>query len=290
MLLDCNTLKQNLGLSRCNRFPAQPRTMITTGPDFKLTPVQLATEASAKAALQAAILAGYANRIYLWPFFVGFENISEEAVFEDNPLAYMHVRDGNYRFRFLIKESLCLHRAMYTHRATNGRAFIYDSENQLIGTRDAEDNFYGFTIQTLTTEKLQISDGTVTSKSPIVLALANNLELDLAGGIIQAPFINTLERLADVKLTIVGAPSATTIKVRVVVECDDTPVNGLIDDDFLLRTDAGVIQNITGVTEVDGEYTLTGTGLVSGTLTLVAPDVLSVTAYEAQKPATVTIA
>lgn len=281
MLLDCNTTKQNLGLSRCNRLPAQPRSMITTGLDFKLTPVQLASEAAAKLALQNAIVAGYANRIFLWPFFVGFENISEEAVFEDNPLAYMHVRDGNYRFRFMIKESLCLHKRMYTHRANNGRAFIFDVENQLIGTLDSAGNFMGLSVQTLATEKFMLSDGTVSSKSPVVLALSNNLELDLNGGIIQAPFVNTLQRLTDVKLTVVGVPTATTIKVKVLVECDDTPVNGLILADFLLLTTAGAVQTITGLAEVDGLYTLSGTAFVEGSLTLDPPATLSIQAYEA---------
>lgn len=287
-LLDCNTAKKNIGLTNCNRLPAMLRGMITTPEDFKLTPTNLASDSAAKTALQNAILNPLASRIFLWPFFVAYENISEEAVFEDNPLAYMHVRDGNYRFRFMAKESLYLHKNMYTHRANSGRAYLFDIENQLIGTKDADGNFYGLKINTLATEKFQFSDGSNTTKSPIVLALANNLELDLDGGIIQAGFVNTLERLVSVKITIVSATS-TTIKAKVAVEGDDTPVNGLALADFVLTTTAGAAQTITGMTEVNGEYTLTGTAFVDGFLDLKDPNVLSIQAYEAVAPATVDV-
>lgn len=279
--LACNSDKKNLGLTRCNKLPAIPRSIITTPDDFKLTPTQLLTPAATKAALQAALLAGIAQRIYLWPNFVGYEDVSEEAIYESNALAYLAVRDGNYRFKFMIKESLCFHKNMFSHRATNGRAFIFDKLNQLFGTSDDDGNFMGFSIQLLNTEKLKISDGTVSTKSPLLLALADNLEIDQNGALLDASFVNTLTRLSDVTLEIVSA-SATTIVVKVYITCDpDTPVNGLDDSDFVLLDSDGNSQTISGATEDDGTYTLTGSGLETGTLNLVAAADLSVPGYEA---------
>lgn len=280
MSLDCNITKKNLGLSKCNKLPSLIKSIITTPSTFKLTPVQLLTETATKTALQNALLTGKANRIYLWPNFVGFENISQEAVYEDNPLAYIPVRDGNYRFKFHIKESLCFHKAMYTHRANSGRAFLFDVENQLIGTQDSDGNFYGLSIQNLNTEKLMFSDGSVSTKSPILLALADNKELDLNGALLDASFINTLTRLTDVTLEVVSA-SATTIVVKVYVTCDETPVNGLDDADFVVLDNAGAAQTISGVTEDDGTYTLTGSSIDTGTINLVEAADLTVPGYEA---------
>lgn len=278
--MDCNTIKKPLGVTRCNKLPAMPKTMITTALGFKFTAAQVASPALMEAALQAAILAGQATRVHVWPNFVSFENISEEPVYEETPLAFIPVRDGNYRFRFGIKQSLCLHKAMFSHRASSGRAFLFDVENQLVGTTDSDGNFMGFTIQLLHTEKLMISDGTVSTKSPIVLALADNKELDESGGIVDAPFVNTVSRLTEVTLTIVSA-SETEIVVTVEVTCDGTPVNGLVAADFVLLDEDGDAQTITGASEEDGTYTLTGAGLVDGTLNLDEPADLSVQAYEA---------
>jgi len=279
-MADCNTEKKGLGVSRCVKLPGLIKSMITTPVGFFFTAAQVADEDLFEAALQAAILDTESNRVHVWPNFVMFEDISEAAVYEDTPLAYLAVRDGNYRFRVGVKESMCLHRAMFTHRAVNGRVFLFDGENQLIGTQDAAGNFYGFTIQLLHTEKMKFSDGTVSTKSPILLALGNNKELDEDGAIVAAPFFNTVDRLTDVKLTLVSA-IPTKIIVTAEIECDGTALNGLVLADFVFLDEAGSPQTITSVTEVDGTYTLNKSGTFgNGTLSLEAPDALSIQAYE----------
>lgn len=281
----CNVTKDNLGLSTCNKLPALIRSIITTPDDFVLT----AAEAAVSTNWQDALIDVASDRIYLWPNFVGFEDMSEKEVYEDTPLAYLAVRDGKYRFRFDIKESLCFHKAMYSHRSNHGRAFLFDIENQLVGTLDENGDIQGFSIQLLNTEKMKFSDGKVSTKSSIVLALQNNLELDQAGVLLDASFVNNLKRLTDVTITIVSA-IATKIVCTVAVTCDGTPVNGLVKADFsLVKASDGTAQTISSSTEVDGEYTLNGSGLVNGSLSLVAPSVLSIEAYESDT-ATVTVA
>lgn len=277
MAFDCNVVKKGLGPSSCNKLPSLIRGMITTGKNFALTE----EEAADPAVWQAALYASGAARIYLWPNFVGFENLSEEAVYEDLPLGLLHVRDGNYRFRFHIKESLCLHKKMFTHRATSGRAFLIDVENNIIGTLDSDGNFRGLSIQLLNTEKLVISDGTVSTKSPIYLALANNKELDADGAMIDGSFVNTLTPITDAKLTIESA-SDTEVVFTVTNECDGINISGLLDADFEMLDAVGDDQDIAVVENDDGTYTATGVGLVTGTLGFArTPDLLTVPGYEA---------
>src|SRR5690606_23372110 len=171
--MDCNVVKKNLGLVTCNKLPQLIRGMITTPNTFSLTEAQALVAAN----WQNALIAEASERAHYWPPFINFENISEEAVYEDLPLGYLAVRDGNYRFRFGIKQNLCIHKAMFTHRSNQGRAFLYDTENQLIGTMDSNGNIRGLSIQLLHTEKMIFSDGSVSTKSPIVLALLDNKEL-----------------------------------------------------------------------------------------------------------------
>lgn len=284
---ECDVVvKKNLGLSRCNALPALPKAMIWTPDDFFLTPTQAALAAS----WQTAMLTGINTRIFLFPPFVSFEALSTPAVYEETPLAYLAVRDGNYRFRFGIKQNLCLHKAMFSHRGNTGRVFLIDVENQILGTEDADGNFRGLSLQLFNTEKLLISDGTVSTKSPVVVALADNTEIDANGALQAFPFFNTLERLTDVTLTIVGNPTANSLVFDAKQSCDSTPVSGLILADIIFTKADGVAQTTPATSLVEsvnvpGRYTLSkvaGTAWADGLLNLVAPSLLSIQAYESE--------
>lgn len=280
----CITDKKNMGVSRCNKLPQTMRSMITTPIGFSCTPEQ----AIDPDFWQDACLSGKATRIYIWPDFVNVEDKSEEAVYEQTPLATLVVRDGRYQYLLQISQNLCLHKAMFTHRQKNGRVFIFDIANQLFCTEDSDGNLRGFSIQLLHTEKLKISNGQVATKSPIYLALENNLEIDEHGVLIDAAFINDLDRLTDVTLEVISAAD-DEIVVKVYVACDGTPLNGLVKEDFVLLKADGDVQAIVALTEDDGTYTLTGVAWVTGSIDLVAAADLSVTAYESTGEQTVTI-
>lgn len=284
--MECDVVKKNLGLSRCNKLPKLPNGMIETPGNFV---IPAATIASGPAAiltyLQSSLLAVEANRSYYWPPFDSYEDISEAAVYQDGPLSYRQVRDGNYRFRFGITQNMCLHKAMFTHRATSGRVILIDVENQLIGTELSNGDFAGLSIQMLNTEKLKFSDGSVATESPIVVALRNNKELDKNGAILDGTdIIGELYRIVDVELALVGDNTATLMTVDVSAICDGTAISGLVTADFLLvDNDDGATHAITSATEsttVPGRYAIVGVAFEASTLTLKAPSVLSVKAYE----------
>lgn len=285
--------KTNLGLAQCAKLPGMIKGMITTPANFKAT----ALEAVDSTFWQDALLALASNRIYLWPDFVNFTDQSEAAVYENTPLAVMAVRDGRYMFRFDIKENLCLHKAMFTHRAISGRVFFIDDQNQLIGTTDDAGDFMGFSVMLLHTEKLMFSNGTVSTKSPVYVVLRDNLELDRSGALVDASFVNTLARLTDVTLTIVGSPTANSLVVDVKVTCDETGVSGLAIADFVLLKADGTAQTTPPTTAVEsstvpGRYTISkvaGTAWADGTLDLVAASALTVEGYESTGPVTVDV-
>lgn len=295
--MSCTTKKKNLGKSKCNQLPALPKCMITTPSDFKLEPADYANAAALKTALQTAIKAGIAQRIYLWPLFSEVEMLSEEAQYQDTPLQLIPTRDGQYRFRFHITKNLALHRAMYTHRAVNdGRVFIFDLDNQLFGTEDVDGNIQGFSLALLHTEKMRWSDGAIPSSSPVYVCLADNEEIDESGVLLDGNVVNQLERLTDVEIVLAGSSSfdASEFVVDVRQSMDkDVPVSGLVTADFIKYAANGVdTEALTAAEDVNvpGRYTLTATvAFTSGTLTLRAPSQLTITAYECPEPLEVTI-
>lgn len=288
--MDACAPKKNLGLAKCAKLPNMIKGMITTPETFSVAEADLTDFDFWQDALLSE-----ENRIYLWPDFVNFADQSEAAVYENTPLAVMAVRDGRYNYRFEIKENLCLHKAMFTHRAISGRVFFIDVDNQILGTEDADGNFMGFSVQLLHTEKLMISNGTVSTKSPVIVVLRDNLELDQNGALLDASsFINALVRLTDVTLTIIGNPTANSLVVDVKVTCDDTPVNGLVIGDFVLLKTDGTAQTTppTTATEVNGRYTISkvaGTAWADGTLDLVSSETLSVPGFESEGAVTVDV-
>lgn len=276
---DCVVVQQNLGVTRCTKLTQLPKGMITTPDDFRFT----AAQAVDPTFWQAALLAD--NGVYLWPLFVGFEDKSEEAVYEKNALATIKVRNGRYEFNFFVKQDMCTHRAMHSHRANSGRVILWDLENQLTVTETGADEFAGMTIQMLDTLKLKISDGSVSTKSPLYLVLADSEEIDAAGVIFDGGAsganIGSLDRLTDVTITL-GALTTTDVTLSVAVTCDGTPVLGLVAADFVFIKDSdSSAQAKTLVDHGDGSYTLhSGTAFVDGSVSLVSPAALTVKAYD----------
>jgi hypothetical protein len=277
---DCVILKKNLGISKCNSLPELIKGMITTPAGFFLTP----TNALLQAQWQAALLASASNRIYLWPRFKMFENVSEDAVYEENELSSLKVRDGRYRFKVSVRESLCLHKAMFTHSGNaSQKVFFIDNENQIIGTTE-NGNFVGFDIELLNVEKLKFNDGKVSTKTPIYVVLSDNKEMDLNGTIVNTNgFVNALFSIVDVDVTQVGSATTSLIRVTVKATCDGTSVDGLVAADFSVVSSGGTVRTISTVTQAtDGTYSINSAAAftVGDIVNIRAASLLSIPGYE----------
>lgn len=274
-------VKKNFGRSRCNTLPNLPSGMITTDDDVVIPAATLADPATLLTFLNQQILLGKA---WYWPPFASFENISQEAVYEDSPLAYLPVIDGNYRFRFGISENICIHKAMYTHRSLNkGKVILIDKKNQLLLTETANGDGTGLSMQMLHTEKFIFNDGSVSTKSPVLVALQNNLEIDSTGFMVVFPYVSQLHRIVDASFTL-DSVSSGEIVVTVAAECDGTPILGLVSGDFVFTDEDGNDIAVTAAEEGDGVYTLTGS-FEDGYLNLVPASDLSIEAYAGEEVA-----
>ena len=285
MALSCIDSKLNLGVSECKKVPQLLKGMITTPGDYTIT----ATDAATSTKWQTDLLLTAGARIYLWPqWAVNYENISEEQVLEETPLTAIGSRPGQYRFRFMFRENLELHKAMYSHRGSSGRVFLIDNENKIIGTSDDDGvTLKGLLLDNLLTEKLFFNDGAAVSKTPVSIFLADNTDLDVRGWMIEATsFINSLIPLTSVVLAEVGTPTSTEIIVSVKSVLDNVPIIGLVQADFDVAEGS-----VSGVTEpnADGIYTIAGTTFATGTVNLVTAATLSIQGYESSGAITITI-
>lgn len=278
----CADPKKNLGKNKCIKVPQLFAAMIETPNSFALTEANLASAAALKTALQDAIKNAVDLRIYKWPKFSRMEPNSEETKYVESPNGTRKARDGRYRFRHFVQAALCSHKAMFTHTTTEGRIIYIDLEGNWLLTQDSNGDYRGLSIDLLNVEKLKLSSGDDLTETPIYVSLANNLEIDENGYLFNYPGVyEELEPLTDVLIEVV-VTSATVLTVTVTNKCDGTPVSGLVQADFTIKTTAGAAQVPTAFAEsTDGVYTITkGTNFVDGNLNLVTPDNLTLDAYE----------
>lgn len=278
--MSCATeTKKSVNLVACNEWPKQMKTGIWTPKNFTIPAATAADPAPLKAYIQAALITTtVASRIYQYPIMDVVTDVSEAKVrVQRSTGRTIPVREGLKRFDIEWSINMCLHRAMFTHRTRTGRWIWIDSEDNYVFTKLSTGAFAGFTISLFDTDSIKFNDGANPSVSPAFLELSNPNELNQNGYMNAAAFTDELNILADVTVTQI-AGTTTVITVDVKIACDDTAVLGLVTGDFSVKTAAGAAQVVVAaaVSATPGRYTLTGTGLVTGTVAI-----LSTSLYEA---------
>lgn len=280
--MGCESDKKNLGVDKCTDLPTLIRGIITTPPDFKGTAAEIVTQTF----WQNAIADDKNSRIFLWPKFATVpEDRSTETIYEDNPVSFSHILDGRYRWMGHISKSLCFHKAAFSHRSSTDRVFLIDGKNNIIGTYVGDNltgdpQYAGFSLDLLNIENLKFSDGSVSTKTPILVALADPMEFNdpvYGAYMFKVSFLNLLAPLTDVEIEVLAEVTAK-ITIKVTTKCDGSPVTGLVKADFEVTTTLGAAQVIDTVVETeDGTYEVNhATAFVDGFISLVDPQTLSV--------------
>lgn len=277
----------NLGYSQCVEFLQFPKGMIEMPQNARIPKATVDQGTAAILAfIQDKLLAPYAERWYFWPDFDNVEPNMKDTAYEDTVLSYTDVDPGAYRWRIFISQGMCMHKRMFTHRRKNGRILLIDKAGKAQGTQFDNGDITGLSIQLLNPENIRFTDGaSVSTASPLMLALRDTYEINKYGVLLN---INTSElyRISDVGLVQVGATGAALIVVDVKTACDKLPLSGLAADgsDFLLLdNDNGAVHAITSSVEnvnIPGRYNLVGVAFEASKLSLKAPSLLSIQAYE----------
>lgn len=288
MLEVCETdNRKNVGKTRCGAKPFAPAWMLVTPTNFYITEANLATVALLKAALQTALKATKLNRVYKFPTFTRIEDKSLAALYVENAHGSNVVHNGRERFTAFLSESLCTHKAMYSHSWQNdGRVILGDLRGQIRLIKGSDGNYRGERINLLNVENLKVSKGEDATETPIYLSLLDPTELNESGYLFDAGQVyNELEPLTDVTLT-VSVVDTDNLRVYVRNACDGSYISGLVQADFVVTTTAGASQVLSAfatANDADGNpyYTLTkASDFADGYVNLVAASALTLDAYE----------
>lgn len=285
MAVNCLDQKQNLGASQCKKAPQLLRRIISTPDNYTITAVLAATAAQ----WQSDILLPAGQRIYWWPLGVNFEDVSSDETREDTPISSLQVFPGQHRWRLFFQENMELHKRMYSHTGSAGRAFVIDHEGKIIGTSDDGGvTLKGFDLDEINVAKLKLNDGSAATKSAVTLYCTNNLELDANGYFVEgSSFLSDVSSLTSVVLAEVSA-TATNVFVSVKSALDNVPISGLVLADFDISL-TGTVTTSTETPAASGIYDLAGTSLATGTVNLVAASALTIQAYESTGAVAITI-
>jgi len=245
------------------------------------------TDAQTESKWDDAIKAG---DLIPFPLVFSTENSDEDTVYDTGSAGKQHkIREGKSVNTYNHITTLCVHKNLRSYDGFKGGYFAVDENENILGTSSDGVKFEPITIDTLSVNKMSASDGSNARYTPVHIIDSNPAEFNDRGASFKVSWnIKRKEGLKPVSLGIVSA-SATEIIVNALVSCDGTPVSGLDVADFILETG----QTISGAVEsatILGQYTLSGTGLVSGTLNLAAPSVLSINGFQSEGSVTVTIA
>jgi hypothetical protein len=284
--------KRNIGgNSKLNKLPKLFKYMIVVPNNFSLEAADYATAAALKTALQTAIKAAAADRIYLFPAIVKCEDLTQETTYDDSPLDTQDVYDGQYRFKLHHSKNMFTVKDLATHYYKNEyRAIMVDLEGKGFLTELSDGSLSGASIALLKPEKIDISDGSNNTTSPMYLCLADPKDWNERGRLLDfSSVIREIEPLVDVKISLVDgdAFAAAGFEVDVKVESDGTPVSGLLLADFILYATDGVTEQVITSTAEDanisGRYNIVAPGgnlFEDGVLALRAASALTVSPFE----------
>jgi len=285
--MSCEAQK-TIGVSDCKILPQYFKGFAITNKEYTMT----AEEAIERTHWEDDIASGDITLFPTWAFST--ENISSEPITEESPLSMIEVHPGNYRIKFSFVTDINQHTAMYSWNNASGRALLVDNNNKIWGTsQDSGANIKGLLLDRVHVEKLFINDGSVSSKSVVNLYFIDNTELDLrAQDIDGSSFVNSLVPLSPAILTISGTPSATEVIFTAATSNNNktTAISGLTLPDINLVDTSGIAQAPSGLAEpgvTAGLYTITGTGLVTGELSLTVPTLVG--PYKTDTAVTVTV-
>lgn len=256
--------------------------------------------AKLKATVDALIQSG---DVIPFPKLKTLENQSTGAAYEDSPLGRTTVSNGQIIMLANIEANSELYTKIESFTGASGYdIFFLTDPGSFIFHKNEDDSLGGFSLDNFNVENPTLNDGAVAEKAPINITL-DDINEWRKERVVFRPSYNAkrLRALSDVVIEIVGTPTSTEVKFKAYLKANNTdvqsanPVQGFVDGDLSFLTAAGASQTIGGGPSggdaaANYIYTITGTGLVTGTLGLKDPSLMTTSGYNGTNLATVTIA
>ena len=214
------------------------------------------------------------------------EDNTEETVYYDSPLGNkVLLRNGKYIYKFNFLLGLKQHIELQKFSSAKLRYFIVDDSNKIRGYSPDGTAIKGFSISNFEAEKMKAATTDSPAFSPISIVEQNSTQWNGFGVDITPTWeAESLTSLTNVDIAVVGSPTSSVVVVSVGYKTglasdgsdEMVAIKGLVAADFTLLKADGSTQTITTLTDnADGTYDLNGTGYVTGTVDIVAPETLT---------------
>ena len=211
------------------------------------------------------------KNVVLFPKIFSFEAAAIDATYEETTFGARKSSQGNYGFRLNYAKNIEIHKNMFSFDGSLDRIILFDDQGKFMSTLASGNvdptlrTYKGMKPQIFSTENQTLEDGAAT-KSPIRIVFEDHAEWNVNGFIFLQSFLSQVKSLTPVVLAEVGTSIATLITASVTNNNDNTPVRGLLFDDFTY-TGGTILDPAVEISA--GVYELSGVGLTTGVLDLV---------------------
>lgn len=260
----CGVDKSVLGTKGDGCLEALSVMLVLAKKGFKFTSV---ADFKSKAKWDEAIKAG--NIVPLYEHYELANNNTDATFYETREFRYK-TQEAIKAFTVEYYISLCQTAALRSYEDSEYSTFFRVLEDGAIQGVYDEGGVKGQSIKNFAVGQRDepVADKPATVMAYITVSDFNELE---GNSVIVNPDFDPLvdiERVAQVAMT-VNSASSTTVEVAVATGCNGIIVEGLQASDFKLYDGNGTEQTVDSVNEATpGVYTITGTALVSGTVSL----------------------
>ena len=218
------------------------------------------------------------------------EDTSTEDTYEDTRTNKIRTKNGRPSASFKHNTDVCSYGAIKSiEHSVYTRIFEITSKGYVIGVANSDGSIQGRKMKNFIVPQLKRATSEASESVTVEVIYKSAMDIVDNPAIVSPSFdIEELEGIYDIELEIVSA-SATEIVVKAKAGCCGLDVSSFSGTDWKLLTTAGATQSITADSHANGQYTLTGTGWVTGTLELNGVISQPGIMYETPVKATVTI-
>lgn len=188
----------------------------------EFTPADLASAATMLAALQAAIIAAPASRIYPMGSYVGITDNSEAPVIQTFGYGGLAVtREGLYNLSFqFLNGGLCLSKSLRKFNGQNRSVLLFDANGLLVGWKSGA-NLKGIPLDMFYQNPLKLNDGSNVTMYVTQLAFKPIYLNDYIGFLeMNISDLAALTGLQDVVLSEVGASAEPNFIIQAITGCN----------------------------------------------------------------------
>lgn len=267
------------GKKQCSEAPVKTVTLVVGEQSFA-NEAAMDVDATVKTEIETKKLVPMAT-------ITGLELANTEAVKKEGRYETTTTKDAVAGVKYRFDLSMCTYEALLSYKDKVERIYESTNDKEVFADVQADGVVKG---RPITSMDIGIRNQATDDDTPYV-DVTFTFESPLHDILKPAVDFTKLEGVFDTQISLVGAPTATSIKFKVESDCTGRAVKSWEDGDVVLKDNTGGVHSIDAFVapDADGVYEITGTGFAND-FTLESNGVVAKTEamYETPEPLTIT--